>query len=77
MATNELQLPITGMTCASCSNRVQKALKKVPGVVDANVNLATEQAAVTYDAAQVSPAQLQAAVEGAGYGVVTEQRDFR
>jgi Cu+-exporting ATPase len=76
MATNELQLPITGMTCASCSNRVQKALKKVPGVVDANVNLATEQAAVTYDAAQVSPAQLQAAVEGAGYGVVTEQRDF-
>ena len=76
MATNELQLPVTGMTCASCSTRVEKALRRVPGVQAASVNLATEQAAVTYDAAQVSPTQLQAAVESAGYGVVTEQREF-
>src|SRR6266542_6238188 len=76
MAEQQLELPITGMTCASCVNRVQKALKKVPGVMDASVNLATEQAAVRYDPAQVAPGQLQAAVENAGYGVVTDQIDF-
>ncbi len=71
----QLELPITGMTCASCVNRVQKALTKVPGVTDASVNLATEQAAVRYDPAQVALAQLQAAVENAGYGVITDQID--
>src|SRR5215468_12613184 len=76
MSEQELALPITGMTCASCVSRVQKALKKVPGVVDASVNLATEQAAVRYDPAQLAPAQLQDAVENAGYGVVTDQIDF-
>jgi Cu+-exporting ATPase len=76
MAEQELQLPVTGMTCASCVNRVTKALKKVPGVLDANVNLATEQATVRYNPAQARPEQLQAAVEGAGYGVVTDQIEF-
>src|SRR5262245_29317071 len=76
MAEQQIELPITGMTCASCVNRVQKALKKVPGVLDASVNLATEQAAVRYDAAQLAPAQLQDAVENAGYGVVTDQIEF-
>src|SRR5919198_1113003 len=76
MGEQQIELPITGMTCASCVNRVAKALKKVPGVQDASVNLATEQAAVSYDPAQVAPGQLQAAVEHAGYGVVTDQIDF-
>jgi len=76
MAEQQIELPITGMTCASCVNRVEKALKKVPGVSGANVNLATEQAAVRYDPAQVAPAQLQGAVEKAGYGVVTDQIEF-
>src|ERR687888_507451 len=70
MAEQQIELPITGMTCASCVNRVQKALKKVPGVADASVNLATEQASVRYDPAEVRPEQLQAAVENAGYGVI-------
>ncbi len=76
MAEQQIQLPITGMTCASCSNRVAKALKKVPGVANAEVNLATEQASVTYDPAQIQPAQFQEAVEKAGYGVITDQLDF-
>src|SRR5438093_9214189 len=76
MAEQQLEFPITGMTCVSCVNRVQKALKKVPGVTDASVNLATEQAAVRYDPSQVAPAQLQAAVEHAGYGVITDQMDI-
>jgi Cu+-exporting ATPase len=76
MAEQQIELPITGMTCASCVNRVAKALKKVPGVQDASVNLATEQAAVSFDPAQVAPSQLLSAVEGAGYGVVTDQVAF-
>src|SRR5262245_3311199 len=76
MAEQQIELPITGMTCASCVNRVAKALKKVPGVQDASVNLATEQAAVSFDPAQVAPSQLRSAVEGAGYGVVTDQIAF-
>src|ERR1700733_613282 len=42
---------IEGMTCASCAMRIEKCLKKVPGVADAQVNLATEKATVTYDPA--------------------------
>ncbi|HEX5692922.1 MAG TPA: copper ion binding protein, partial [Roseiflexaceae bacterium] len=76
MAEQQLQLPVTGMTCASCVNRVEKALKKVPGVQNASVNLATEQAAVSFDPAAAAPSQLIAAVEKAGYGVVTDQIDI-
>jgi Cu+-exporting ATPase len=60
-------LDISGMTCASCSARVEKALAKVPGVLDASVNLATEQATVTL-ARGTAAAALIAAVERAGYG---------
>ncbi len=73
MAEQQIDLPITGMTCASCVLRVEKALKKLPGVQAASVNLATEQASVSFDPATVAPQQLQAAVEQAGYGVVTDQ----
>ncbi len=65
----ELTLPITGMTCASCVRRVEKALGKVEGVERASVNLATEQAKVAYDPSVVDVQRLKAAVEQAGYGV--------
>src|SRR5687768_3622053 len=65
----EVALPITGMTCASCVRRVEKALAKAPGVTSANVNLATERATVSFDPEQASIDQLRAAVEKAGYGV--------
>jgi Cu+-exporting ATPase len=68
-AQTEIQLPITGMTCASCVRRVEKALGKVDGVIEANVNLATERASVAYDPQQVTLADLKGAVEKAGYGV--------
>jgi P-type Cu+ transporter len=76
MAEQQIELPITGMTCASCVRRVEKALTKVPGVQEASVNLATEQAAVRYDPAQVAPDKLLSAVERVGYGVVTDQVAF-
>ena len=59
--------PIEGMTCASCANRVQRALSKVEGVADATVNLATEQATVRYVPAQVGRDDLFATVAAAGY----------
>ncbi|WP_281401909.1 heavy metal translocating P-type ATPase [Thermomonas brevis] len=61
-----LRLDISGMTCASCAGRVEKALRKVEGVREASVNLATETASVT--ALGVSPDALVQAVERAGYG---------
>ncbi|HEX5415268.1 MAG TPA: copper ion binding protein, partial [Chloroflexota bacterium] len=60
---------VTGMTCASCVRRVEKALAKTAGIQEASVNLATEKATVTYDPTQASQQQIQAAVEKAGYGV--------
>ncbi|WP_186160510.1 heavy metal translocating P-type ATPase [Burkholderia gladioli] len=65
-AAAPIELDIAGMTCASCSNRVEKALAQVPGVSRASVNFATERASVSADAS-VSAAQLIAAVEKAGY----------
>ena len=65
--TESLTLSISGMTCASCSSRVEKALAKVPGVLEASVNLATEQASVKLTQG-TSAAALIAAVERAGYG---------
>src|SRR5207302_141585 len=68
--TTEVSFPVTGMTCASCVRRIEKALGKVQGVQEASVNLATEKARVTYDSAIASPVQMRAAVEKAGYGVL-------
>ncbi|MGK2951860.1 MAG: heavy metal translocating P-type ATPase [Thiobacillus sp.] len=65
--TESVTLDITGMTCASCSSRVEKALSKVPGVLEASVNLATEQATVKR-VQGISAAALIAAVERTGYG---------
>ena len=64
-----LSLHIGGMTCASCVNRVERALRRVPGVLEASVNLATEQATVRA-VAGLDAALLVAAVGVAGYRVV-------
>jgi len=66
---SRLVLPVEGMTCAACSNRVSRALGKLDGVEQANVNFATHRAAVTYDASKVDPAQFKAAIEKVGYEV--------
>src|SRR4051812_7230095 len=59
--------PVTGMTCAACQARVQRALSSEPGVVDASVNLLTKSAAVRYDPSAVTPQRLIAAVRDTGY----------
>jgi Cu+-exporting ATPase len=68
----ELTLPIEGMTCASCVNRVERYLRKTDGVVEANVNLATEQARVRFDPTVVGRDELNRAVVAAGYAVRAE-----
>ena len=67
--SRDITFPVTGMTCASCVRRIEKALAKVEGVQQASVNLATEKARVAYDPGAVTLDQLQKAVEKAGYGV--------
>jgi Cu+-exporting ATPase len=66
-STTTLDLGVAGMTCASCVTRVERALKKVPGVSDAVVNLATESARVTYAPSEQMEAQIRRAVRNAGY----------
>ncbi len=59
-------LDVEGMTCASCVNRIERYLRKVDGVVEANVNRATEQASVTASS-EVGLERLLEAIEAAGY----------
>jgi P-type Cu+ transporter len=66
--TSTLDLNISGMTCAACQANVQRALKRLPGVADASVNLMTAQAHVVFDPSVVAPPQLVSAVETIGYG---------
>lgn len=69
-------LPIEGMTCASCANRIEKRLSKQPGVTSANVNFATKVATVKYDSAATEPEKLAKAVDDIGYkAVVPRARD--
>jgi Cu+-exporting ATPase len=67
---------VTGMTCASCVRRVERALEKAPGVLEANVNLANQRATVRYLAGEVELRDLEKAVEGSGYGVVRGEESF-
>src|SRR5215207_2246208 len=71
----ETSFDVLGMSCASCVGRVEKALKKVPGVLDVNVNLATEKVTVRYLASEAGLRDFARAVEGVGYGVVWSEED--
>ena len=66
-AAENVRLEIDGMTCAACATRIERKLNKLEGV-DAAVNYATEEAAVSFDATRVKLADLIAAVEATGYG---------
>lgn len=68
--TDKVELNISGMTCAACATRIEKGLQKVPGVIQAHVNLALETGSVEYDASQASVADLIRQVEKLGYQAV-------
>jgi len=72
VTAEQIDLAITGMTCASCVRRVERALARAPGVLEASVNLATEKASVRVVAGAVTIADLHRSIEAAGYGVREE-----
>src|SRR5207342_1911236 len=65
----EMTLPVEGMTCASCVNRIERFLRKTPGVESAMVNLATEMATIHYLPEVADRGALVGAIEAAGYDV--------
>jgi Cu+-exporting ATPase len=67
-------IKISGMTCAACAQRVQKAVGKIEGVATANVNFATEKLSIEYDNQIASIPVIKEAVEKAGYGVIEESK---
>ena len=76
MTTKTLDIDVGGMTCAACVGRVERGLKKVAGVQDASVNLATERATVTFDPAVTNPAALVRQVADTGYEARTAELSF-
>lgn len=70
-----VRLPVTGMTCAACSSRVQRTLQKQPGVVDAGVNLMMKSATITFDPAVISADRLVHAIIDSGYGASIANAD--
>ncbi|MEO7368872.1 MAG: heavy metal translocating P-type ATPase [Gemmatimonadaceae bacterium] len=69
-----IDLPITGMTCSACANRIEKSLAKVDGVTKANVNFATSRATVEYNPATTGVKQLVATVKDVGYGTTGQSQ---
>lgn len=76
MTSKTLDIDVGGMTCAACVARVERGLKKVQGVQDVSVNLATERATVTFDPALIGPAALIQTVQDTGYEARTAELSF-
>ncbi len=68
----EIAIPISGMTCASCANAVERALKKLEGINLASVNFASEKAKVVYDSSIVRMSQIKEAIHKAGYEAIDD-----
>ncbi|KQL49831.1 ATPase P [Brevibacillus choshinensis] len=75
--SKQVNLQITGMTCAACAIRIEKGLNKLDGVSAANVNFAMEKASVVYDPAKVSVTSLEENINKLGYGTAKEVVDFQ
>ena len=73
LKSEKLSLKIGGMSCASCAQTIEKALKKTEGVQEAHVNLATEKAAISYDPIQITPEKIAEAIEETGYQVIGQE----
>jgi P-type Cu+ transporter len=74
-ATDSITIPVTGMHCAGCSSRVQRALEQAPGVSSANVNLMTGSATVDFDPSTTSAERLVEVIRGTGYGAELPESD--
>src|SRR5699024_9327638 len=73
VVSEQLELTVLGMTCASCSARVDKVLNKQEGIIKAGVNLATETASITYYPDIISEKEIMQTIEKTGYEAVRKQ----
>ena len=69
----KIELTVHGMTCAACSKAVERVTKKLDGVKESSVNIATEKATISYDPSKVRLSQITKAIEKAGYEPITEE----
>lgn len=74
--TKKISMKIEGMSCSSCANRLEKAINKLEGIEQGNVNFATEMLTVVYDEAKTSPMAVELAVEKAGFKVRKDIKDY-
>lgn len=72
MTLNSATIKISGMSCAACAARIEKSLKKLEGVTNANVNFAIEKATIEYDGALVDPNRFDEVIQKLGYKVIKE-----
>ena len=77
MATIKTDIPITGMTCAACANRIERGLNRMDGVTSANVNFATEKAVVAFESSSLSHNDIQDKIRSLGFDVLTEELSFQ
>jgi Cu+-exporting ATPase len=71
MKSSEIHIPISGMTCANCALTIERTLKKIPGIIDLNVNSASESAHISYDQTVADIAAIDAAINQAGYAITS------
>ncbi|ONK22043.1 copper-translocating P-type ATPase [Bacillus sp. VT-16-64] len=76
VSQKETTLQISGMTCAACATKIEKGLKRMEGVEEANVNLAIEKTKITYDPEKVDVSQFKEKIHSLGYDVVTKKVEF-
>ncbi|MBU7591177.1 heavy metal translocating P-type ATPase [Metabacillus halosaccharovorans] len=76
MSQKETTMQIQGMTCAACATRIEKGLKKIEGVEDANVNFALEKTSIKYDPEKTDIVKFKEKVQSLGYNVVSEKTEF-
>ena len=62
------------MTCAACAKAVERVTKKLDGVENSSVNIATEKANIEYDSSKIKISQIKSAIEKAGYSIIEEKR---
>ncbi len=73
---NKITLPVAGMTCANCAMNIERSVKKLNGVSDAQVNFAAEQASISFDPAQLQVKDVVAKIDASGYSVPTNKVEF-
>lgn len=76
MLQQTITFPVSGMSCANCAMNIERIVKKLPGIFEANVNFATEQAALSYDPKKVALGEIVEKIRKAGFAVDTVKAEF-